>query len=158
MRKILTIMFAVGALAGCAGFSLTEASAYAQTTDFFTLVKAGKPQQIQAAIDQGANVNAQDRDGTTPLMYAAIYNQNPEVITTLVKAGADIRARTKDGVTPLMCAAKYNPSPKVIITLLKAGADPKARDKAGETVFDYAQENEKLKGTDAYEQLQEAAQ
>jgi len=41
---------------------------------------------------------------------------------------------------------------------LKAGADAKAKDKLGKTAFDYAQANEKLKGTDAYRQLQEASQ
>jgi ankyrin repeat protein len=46
----------------------------------------------------------------------------------------------------------------VITTLLRAGADAKAKDNYGKTAFDYAQNNEKLKGTDAYRQLQEASQ
>jgi len=103
---------------------LLAASAYAQTTDFFELVKTRTPQSVQAAIDQGADVNAQNKDGATPLMYAAAFNQNPEVITTL----------------------------------LKAGADGKAKSNERKTAFDYAQGNEKLKGTDAYRQLQQASQ
>jgi ankyrin repeat protein len=68
------------------------ASAYAQTTDFFELVKTGTPQSVQAAFDQGTDVNAQNKDHRTVLMYAAAYNQNPEVITALLKASADLKA------------------------------------------------------------------
>src|SRR5208337_2862450 len=73
---------------------ILAASAYAQT-NFFKLVTTGTPQDIQTAIDKGADVNAQDKDGTTPLMDAAAYNENPDAITTLLKAGADVNAQAK---------------------------------------------------------------
>jgi ankyrin repeat protein len=41
--------------------------------------------------------------------------------------------------------------------LLKAGADAKAKDSQGKTAFDYAQDNEELKGTYTYQQLQKAS-
>ena len=50
---------------------LLAASAYAQSQDFFALVQTGTPQQIQSAIDKGANVKALDSVGRTPLMVAA---------------------------------------------------------------------------------------
>jgi len=103
-------------------------------------------------------VNARDTDETTPLMYAAEDNEKPEVITTLLKAGADIEARDELGWTPLTYASKENQNPEVIMKLLNAGADAKAKSSAGKTAFDYAQGNEKLKGTDAYRQLQQASQ
>ena len=113
---------------------LLAASAYAQTVDFLELVKTGKPQQIQAAINNGANVNAQGKDYRTPLMNAAEYNKNPEAITALLKAGANIDARNKLlGSTALIYAAISNQNPEVITTLLKAGADIAARDKHGRT-------------------------
>ncbi len=40
--------------------------------------------------------------------------------------------------------------------LLGAGADPKALDNSDELPFDYARDNEKLQGTDAYWKLNEA--
>ena len=46
-----------------------------------------------------------------------------------------------------------NGNPAVVITLLDAGADPKAKTTDGKTTFDLAQENDKLKGTDAYWRL-----
>ncbi len=99
------------------------ASSYAPTTDFFELVKTGMPQDVQAAIRNGADVNAWFFNGRTPLMCAAGFNKNPEVTTVL----------------------------------LKAGADPKAKDIFGKTAFDYAQNNTKLKGTNAYNALEQAS-
>jgi hypothetical protein len=78
--------------------------AHAQTADFGSLVMAGTPQSIQAAIDQGADVNARDKDGSTPLIRAAQNNTNPEVITTLLKAGADAKAKNSSGKTAFDCA------------------------------------------------------
>ena len=126
---------------------------------FIELVETGTPRQIQAAIDQGEDVNAQDKLlDWTALMHAARFNKNPEVITTLLKAGADVNAKDTDGWTALMWAAWKNQNLRVITALLKAGADAKAKDGVGKTAFDYAQDNEKLKGTDAYRQLQRASQ
>jgi ankyrin repeat protein len=44
-------------------------------------------------------VNAQDRFGATPLMWAAWNNPNPEVISTLLNMNADARVHDKDGRT-----------------------------------------------------------
>jgi ankyrin repeat protein len=130
----------------------------AQTTDLFESVKAGMPESVQAAISKGADVNARDKNGFTPLMVAAIHNENPEVIIALLKAGADVDARDAYGTTPLMHAAQSNHNPEVISTLLKAGADPKAKNRFKKTAFDFVQNNKNLKGTDSYRQLQEALQ
>jgi ankyrin repeat protein len=111
---------------------LLAASAYAQTTDFFELVKTGTPDDVQAALQKGANVNAQVTTGTpqelhkAPLSYAAQYNKDPEVITALLKAGADVNEMDTLQETALMLAAKFNPNPDVIATLLRAGADARA--------------------------------
>jgi ankyrin repeat protein len=105
-------------------------SIHAQTTDFFELVKTGTPQDVQAAIDMGADPNGRSSNGLTPLMIAAAYNTNPEVIKTLLKAGADLKARDlyNMGATVFVWAAWGNSNPEVITTLLKAGADVYSRD------------------------------
>jgi ankyrin repeat protein len=79
--------------------------------DFFELVGTGTPQSVQAAINQGADVNARDMYERTPLMLATEYNQNPEVIITLLDAGADVNARDNYVETPLMWAARFNQNP-----------------------------------------------
>jgi ankyrin repeat protein len=136
---------------------LMTASASAQM-DFLEAVHSGDASEVQAAIDRGANVNAQDELGWTPLMGAAGYNEDPDVIDTLVESGANIETRNKDGGTALMIAAERNGNPDVITVLLKAGANAKAKDSDGWTAFDYAQNNKNLVGTGAYRQLEEASQ
>jgi ankyrin repeat protein len=128
-----------------------------QAMDFFELVSTGTPQDVQAAISNGADVNVQSNYGRIPMMEAAKWNPNPEVIIVLLKAGTDVNARDRDGRTPLMFAARYNSNPEVITSLLKAGTDAKAKDNYGYTVFDDAQKNAKLKGTDALQKLEEAS-
>ena len=127
MKKLL--VFVLIATAG--------GSVNAQTTSFFQLVSKGTPQQVQAAIRKGADVNARGDDDWTPLMEAAWYNLNPEVISTLLRGGADARAQTKDGYTALMYAAGRQ-SPTVITMLLKAGADVKAWDTLSMTALMWA--------------------
>jgi len=89
-------------------------------------------------------------------MCAAALNPNPEVITELLKAGAKVDDRTEEGTTPLMFAAWNNPNPDIITTLLRARANAKLKSSEGKTALDYAEENEKLKGTDAYLELKKA--
>ena len=115
------------------------------------------PEAITVLVKAGANVNARDNNGCTPLFYAALANSNPEVLTVLVKAGADVNARDKNECTPLMVAALMNPNPKVIITLLNLGVNPKAKDIDGLMAIDHAKENEKLKNTEALKRLEEAS-
>jgi len=56
-----------------------------------------------------------------------------------------------------MGAAAFNRNPGMVTALLKAGADAKVKDNKGKTALDYAQKNEKLKGTDALRRLEEAS-
>jgi uncharacterized caspase-like protein len=118
-----------------------QAWSESQKTHFFELAKTGTPQDVQGAIDNGADINALDNEGSTPLMYAAEYN-NPDVVTTLLRAGADVNTKDKQGMTALMCAAQINQNPEVITVLLKAGADLKAQDnRMGLTPLGYAASN-----------------
>jgi ankyrin repeat protein len=73
----------------------------------------------------------------------------------LLKAGADVNARNVIGWTPLMYASKYS-NPELISILLKAGADVNAKNADGVTALDYAKDNEKLKGTQALKELEQA--
>ena len=43
------------------------------------------------------------------------------------------------------------------MALMKAGAGATIKDRTGKTAYDYAQDNEKLRSTGAYWQLQEAS-
>lgn len=51
-------------------------------------------------IDSGANVNAANEEGTTPL-HAAVSSRNKEIFCLLLSRGADVNVATKNGITPL---------------------------------------------------------
>ena len=149
----------VGAKRLCALASLVmmlAAPGWAAMSDaeFLKLCEDGTAQEVCAALDAGANVNAKDKDGITALMVAAEVNSNPEVINVLLKAGADVNEKDEYGGTALMSAA-YGNNLKAIDVLLKAGADVNVKDKDGKRAIDYARANDKLKGTDALKRLEE---
>ena len=56
-------------------------------------------------IAEGADVNAKEGDGWTPLHFAAEGGHN-ETAELLIAAGADVNAGDKDGKTPLDLATK----------------------------------------------------
>ena len=101
---------------------------------FFDVVKTGTPDQVEAMIKAGADIESRDALGKTPLMWAATINENPNVIKILLKVGAKI-IEDKDnyGRTPLRWAACSNKNPDIITTLLNAGAKIDDRDKYGIT-------------------------
>jgi ankyrin repeat protein len=59
-------------------------------------------------IARGANVNVVDKQGMTPLLWAANVDfGDTAMIELLLKSGAKADARTKDGLTPLELARKH---------------------------------------------------
>ena len=136
------------------------------------LAAAHNPSVIAALLKAGADPGARTEHGVTPLHWA-VQSGKPSVILALIEAGADPGARMERdetplpphlaaaanlaaGITPLHWAAGKNDNPSVILALIEGGADPGARDDAGRTPFDYAKDNEVLKGTEAYWLLNEA--
>jgi ankyrin repeat protein len=91
---------------------------------------------VEKLLQQGADVNATDSFGLTPLMRAALFNSNEKVIKVLVKAGADIFAREPQyKSTALQLAANHNSSAKVIEALVEAGSDIHDVNYLGETAL-----------------------
>ena len=58
-----------------------------------------------------------------------------------------------EGWNSIMYAASTNTNPEIVITLLKYGANSKIKDKYGKTAWDLIQDNEDLKNTKAYWEL-----
>jgi ankyrin repeat protein len=64
----------------------------------------GRKEAVLEAIRNGADVGGQGANGFTPLMFAALLNDDPEIVRALLDAGADPDAETHDGMTALMWA------------------------------------------------------
>jgi len=60
-------------------------------------------------LDAGADVNAKNDYGGTPLHQAA-WGGHTEVAELLIAKGADVNAKNKPGRTPLDTAINYNQS------------------------------------------------
>jgi len=89
---------------------------------------------VKFLIQNGADVNAEDKYGFTPLMYAA-SQYNPAVVKLLLDNNADVNAQNKDKKTPLMKLLRASTnrfenttnSLDIAKMLLEKGADPNAQ-------------------------------
>ena len=86
---------------------------------------------MRALLEAGADVNARDWYGGTPLYNTGVIC-DVGAIKILLEAGADVNAKNKGGSTPLHLAAMRGYVGTVKI-LLEAGADVNARDRYGST-------------------------
>ena len=91
-------------------------------------------QALRALINQHADVNAAQPDGTTALHWAAHWN-DAAAVDLLLRAGANAKAANRYGATPLS-EAVVSGSAAMIEALLKAGASPETlASEDGETVL-----------------------
>lgn len=91
-------------------------------------------------ITHGADVNAIDGDGDTPL-HLAVRQYQLESVRLLLTNNADIDIQNNNGFTPLHEAAHLRDADAISI-LIKAGANPTLRNKAKETPMDMCNNND----------------
>jgi hypothetical protein len=68
--------------------------------DLIEVARRGDLGEVRRLLDKGANVNARDVDGWTPLHWAAALGRL-DIVKLLVERGADVNAKNGDGKTPL---------------------------------------------------------
>ena len=115
MKKIIFILF-FAACSGAVYFVAKDGAGNFNDVDWET-VSVGK---LRVLIMLGADVNARNTNGATPLMLAAARNKDPAVIEALIDMGANINTKDNNGRTPLMWARRFNKNPAVIDALIKA--------------------------------------
>jgi uncharacterized protein len=117
-------------LAGLAWWTAGAALAASPLAD---TIESGRRDAAIALIEQGADVNAAQGDGTTPLHWAA-YQLDTDLVRMLIDRGAKPATQNRYGASPLSEAVKAA-NPQLVEMLLEAGAEVDAPNQDGETAL-----------------------
>lgn len=94
-----------------AGADLSLGRVPVGTTQLIEQLRAGKVENTELMIAAGADLNAPDRQGITPLVYAlytSFRDPNRRILRALLKGGADAHAPGNGGKTALQIAAEHD--------------------------------------------------
>ena len=139
---------------------------YAGDTALHVAAAAYRSDIVSMLLTLGADVNAKNRRGATPLHDAATgapgsERWNPvtqtETVTQLLAAGADIRAPDATGMTPLHRAVRTRCS-AAVSALLNHGADARRTNHNGSTPMHLAEHGTGRGGTGTPEARHEQAE
>ncbi len=101
------------------------------TTPLFLAVKNGNLEIVEALLNFGAKVNAQDDNKRTALMNLD-YETTPEIVSLLLKYNASVSNIDSEGNNVLHFAAE-NEEPEIIRILINNGAELDAQNDEGQT-------------------------
>ncbi len=91
--------------------------------DLVTAIRNADVSVVRTLLDNGADVNARDAEGNTPLILASFY-ASPECVEILIEKGADVNTANKAGATALIRAST---SYEKTCLLVAAGAEVRVR-------------------------------
>src|SRR5262249_50849287 len=97
--------------------------------DLVTAIGNADAQAVRKLLDNGADVNARDAEGNTPLILASFY-ASPVCLELLIEKGTDVNSVNKAGATPLIRAATDNEKTRLLVA---AGANIRVRTALGNT-------------------------
>jgi ankyrin repeat protein len=105
----------------------------AKDKELFAAAQSGDPNIVSVLLSNGANVNARDANGLTPLIVASYQGSWP-MINELLKKGADVNLRSNIGKTALMVATQNGHEP-VVKLLIEKGANVNVESDRNETAL-----------------------
>lgn len=118
------------------GVSGVAAANEAADKDLWAACEYGSLADVERAIRAGADVNAKNEDGVTPLIEAIYNSGHPEIVPALVKAGANVNAVGDNGATALMMAlTRSYDNDATVLFLIDAKTDVNVKDAGGETAL-----------------------
>ena len=98
---------------------------------WFDCARKGYTKLIQLLIQDGADINGQNKYGNTALHFASYYSHK-DCLETLLRAGAGVNVQDNRGWTALYWASYYSHK-DCLEALLRAGADVNIQDNLGHT-------------------------
>ena len=128
MNKLLPLAASVAFLAAFVAGVPAPALAESSLAD---AIENGRRDAALDLVAQGADVNAAQGDGTTPLHWAS-YQLDTDLVQRLIAKGATANTANRYGASPLGEAAKAA-NAEIAALLIKAGADVDAANGDGET-------------------------
>jgi ankyrin repeat protein len=100
-------------------------------------VRSGDLNEVNKVLSSGADANARDEMGSTPLIDAA-WSGNVEIARTLLQHGADVNATHREAGSTALEYAVLTGRTAVVKLLLAAGADTDRRYRYDQTVLHLA--------------------
>ncbi len=106
---------------------------YHKKREFIDYIRFDSP--AETLINNGADINAKNKEGMTALHYAAI-RMDFHGIKLMTKNGGDINAQDNKGNTPLHIAAMHNHDESYIEIIIECGANVNIANNEGDTPLD----------------------
>ncbi len=135
-KEILLMASALGVLfSGCASLSSKgdiNSSNSEGKTAIISAVQNSKG-SVSMLLDKGANVNAKDAFGNTPI-FLAVEKKDRETIKLLIEKGANVTIKNNAGETPFTAAAR-NGDLETIKLLMTKGVSINVKDGKGNTIL-----------------------
>lgn len=135
-REVLLMVSAIGLLlSGCSSIDTKGDINSSNSMGKSALIEAiaNSKGSVSILVEGGANVNAKDMYGNTPLLLA-VEKKDRETVKYLIDKGANVNVKNNNGDTPFMAAAR-NGDIETIKLLMSKGVNVNSKDGKGNTIL-----------------------